>query len=170
MIRIGKIAATHGLQGGLVLTHIVGDGKWLKKGTALLLEINKGSRIPFFVAGFRIADNETIVITLEEVPTVTEAKRLVSKTVFVDEKLLAGYVDDTPLLWIGFKVKDRKLGVLGHIEDVFMTGTQWLAKLTIHDTEVLIPLVEQTVKKVDVRQKFIETLLPDGLLEVYLEK
>ena len=32
MIRIGKIVATHGLTGSLIMTHVAGDKNWLKKG------------------------------------------------------------------------------------------------------------------------------------------
>ena len=43
MIRIGKIVASHGLNGAVIMTHLGQDGKWLKKGDTLMLEMQKAS-------------------------------------------------------------------------------------------------------------------------------
>jgi 16S rRNA processing protein RimM len=168
MIRIGKIVATHGLKGGLILSHIVGDSKWLKKGSVLFLELNKGSYIPYFVADFKVNGPDEYIITVEDVDKVETAKRLVSKPAYVNEDILVGYSNQSPLLWIGFTLSDKKAGELGLIEDVLQTGSQWLAKLTIQDKEVLIPLIEQMVESIDIKKKTIKVNLPEGLLEVYL--
>lgn len=170
MIRIGKIVATHGLKGGLILSHIVGDSKWLKKGSALFVEMNKGSYIPYFVADFKVSgnDGDEYIVTVEDIDKVETAKRLVGKQAYVNEDILSGYTDQSPLLWIGFALTDKHAGPLGDVEDVLQTGTQWLAKLTYKGKEVLIPLIEQTIESIDIKKKTIKTNLPEGLLEVYL--
>ena len=168
MIRIGKIVATHGLQGSLVLTHIVGDSKWLKKDTTLFVEMQKGSFIPFFTASAKATNDEEYTISLEDVGYVDAAKRLVGRQVYVQEDVLANYADRSPLLWIGFTLVDKEKGNIGQIEDVMQTATQWLAKLTYQDTEVLIPLIEQTISQINLKTKIINITLPEGLLEVYL--
>lgn len=168
MIRIGKLVATHGLKGNLILSHIVGNSKWLKKGQALFVELQKGSHIPYFVADLKASANDEYIVQLEDIDKIESAKRMVSKHVYVQEDILAGHADDSPLLWIGFHMTDKKAGSLGVIEDVLQTGSQWLAKLTIQDKEVLIPLIEQMVKAIDIKKKTITTDLPEGLLEIYL--
>ena len=45
-------------------------------------------------------------------------------------------------------------------------GPQWLAKLTYEGKEVLVPLIEQMILDVNVRNKFIRMDLPEGLLEL----
>ena len=82
--------------------------------------------------------------------------------------VLAKHAADTPLLWIGFNLVDKQKGSLGPIEDVMQTGAQWLAKLTVEGKEVLIPLAEQMIIQVSVKNKFVRIDLPDGSLEVYL--
>jgi 16S rRNA processing protein RimM len=168
MIRIGKIVATHGLNGSMILTHIVGSSKWLKKDQTLMVEMQKGSFIPYFVSQVKATNDEEYVINVEDVDKVESAKRLVTKHVYVDEAVLSGYEKEAPLMWIGFTVKDKHKGNLGPIEDVMQTGSQWLAKLTYKDAEVLIPLIEQTIEQIDVKAKVIKTDLPEGLLDIYL--
>ncbi|MBL7720325.1 MAG: 16S rRNA processing protein RimM [Flavipsychrobacter sp.] len=167
MIRIGKIVAAHGLQGAVILTHIVGHSDWLKKEMPLFIELNKGSYIPYFTEQFRAANDEEYIVNLEEVTQVEQAKKLVGKQVYAQENLLEHTASDSPLLWIGFEVTDRKHGKLGKIDDVMLTANQWLAQLTYKDAEVLIPLIEQTIEGIDLKKKKIAVNLPEGLLEVY---
>lgn len=158
--------ATHGLQGAVILNHIVGESKWLKKDDVLFLEINKGSYIPHFVTSVKPSNDEEYILILEDVEKPEVAKKLVGKKVYVNEDVLSGFANESPLLWIGFNVVDKSIGTLGPIEDVLETGHQWLAKISYEGKEVLIPLIEQMILDVNVRNKFIRVDLPEGLLEL----
>jgi 16S rRNA processing protein RimM len=166
MIRIGKIVATHGLQGSVILTHVVGASDWLKKEDVLFLELNKGSYIPFFVTAAKAMNDEEYIVGLEDVSQMEEAKKLTGKQAYVKEDILTGHEKDSPLLWIGFKMVDKEKGALGHIDDVMQTGSQWLASLRYEGKEVLVPLIEQMILDVNIRNKFIRVDLPEGLLEL----
>jgi len=170
MLRIGKIVATHGLQGSLILSHIVGESDWLKKDDTLFIELRKGSYIPYFVATAKGSNSEEYILQVEDVTTVEEAKKLVGKPAYVNEDILAKHADDSPLLWIGFNLVDKTRGGLGTIEDVMQAGAQWLAKITYEGKEVLIPLVDQMILDVNIRNKYLRMDLPEGLIEVYLDK
>ena len=168
MIRIGKIVATHGLNGALILTHVVGNANWLKKGQVILLEMQKGSYIPYFIAQLKANNDKEYIINVEDIDKIESAKKLVTKQVYVDENILAAYAKQSPLLWIGFNVIDKNKGRIGSIQDVSQTGYQWLAKVIYNNSEVLIPLIDEMIEKVDVKNRTIEMELPEGLLEVYL--
>ncbi len=167
MIRIGRLVATHGLNGAIVLTHVMGDGKWLKKELPLMVEINKGSFIPYFLRDFKLHGDEEAVIFFEEVDTVDAAKRLVQKNIYLDQEELKEYVKKSPLLWIGFNVVDAKLGSLGPMVDVLESAGHWLGKIMYNGNEALIPLVNPVLIEVNARNKWIRVDLPDGLLEIY---
>ncbi len=169
MIRVGKIVATHGLNGSLILTHIVGNSKWLKKDHVLMIEMQKGSYIPHFVSQCKATNDEEYIINVEDIDKVESAKKLVTKHVYVDESILKGYEKQSPLLWIGFNLIDKNEGELGAIEDVLQTGNQWLAKITYKNKEVLIPLINETIDGLDIKKRTINMTLPEGLLEVYLD-
>jgi len=166
MIRIGKIVATHGLKGSVVLMHVVGKSDWLNEGEALFLELNKGSYIPFFVTAARSVNDEEYIVNLEDIETVEAARRLTSRQAYVKEDILGRHTTDSPLLWIGFNIVDKEKGGLGIIEDVMQTGHQWLAKITYEGREVLIPLIEQMISDVNTRNRYIRVDLPEGLLEL----
>lgn len=165
MIRIGKIAGTHGLKGELLLSHMLESG-WLKKEIPLFLTLRRDTHIPFFVEHFQEQDENTYRIKLEDVNTMEAARALTGKHVLVDEKWVNLTTDASPLLWIGFAIHDKELGEVGALKDVFQTAHQWLGELDYQGREVLIPLVPQTILKLDVKKKTIFMDLPAGLLDI----
>ena len=167
MIRIGKIVATHGINGAVIMTHIAGNRTWLKTGNALMLEVQKGSMIPYFVAQIRATSDEEFILNFEDMTSPQEAKRLVGKAVYADEKLLESLAKESPLMWIGFTISDAHYGNLGTLDDVMQTGAQWIGKIEYKGNEVLLPLVDATLVGIDIRSKILKTRMPEGLLEVY---
>lgn len=166
MIRIGKIVAAHGLQGNIIISHVVGKSDWLKKDDVLFVELNKGSFIPYFVTGAKAANQEEYIVGVEDVESVEAAKKLVGKQVYVKDDILSEHTEDSPLMWIGFKLVDKTKGGIGEIKDVVSTGAQWLATLDYEGREVLIPLIEQLILDVNTRNKYIRMDLPEGLLDI----
>lgn len=166
MIRIGKIAATHGLKGEVIVTHILNKKGWLNKNDVLFLELNKNSFIPFFVTGIKADREDECVIKLEDLETVEAAKKLIGKKVYMEEILLEKQNIDSPLLWIGFNIIDKQMGEIGKINDVMQTAHQWLASVNYNDKEILIPLIQEMIVDLNIRNKYIRMDLPEGLLEV----
>lgn len=166
MVRIGKIAGTHGLQGAVVLTHVLGKSNWLKKDSILFLELLKSSYIPHFIESFKPLNDGEYLLLLEDVNTVETAKKLVGRNVYADQQIMNNTSVDSPLRYIGFNLVDKTIGSVGTIEDVVQVGPQWLAKLTVNDNEVLIPLVEAFIVDVNTRNRFIRMDLPEGLLDL----
>ncbi|MFI5195892.1 MAG: ribosome maturation factor RimM [Chitinophagales bacterium] len=168
MIRIGKIVATHGINGSLILSHVVGKSTWLKKKHILLVEMQKGSYIPYFISQFKPNNDKEYLIEFEDIDKIEAAKKLVTKQVYVDESILSDFAAQSPLLWIGFILIDKNKGEIAPIEDVVHSGNQWLAKLTYQNKEALVPLIDQFIEKVDIKAKTVRVILPEGLLEIYI--
>lgn len=160
--------ATHGLQGAVVLTHILGKSGWLKNDDTLFVAMYAESYIPFFVVSAKAANDEEYIVQLEDLGTVEAARKLIGKAVYVDEKNIVQHATDSPLLWIGFNLVDREKGSLGPIEDVLQTGSQWLARISYQGKEALIPLVPELILDVNTRNRYVRVALPEGLLDVYL--
>lgn len=166
MLRIGKIVATHGLNGTLIMTHIAGKSNWLKTEQAIFVAINKESRIPFFVQKFKAVNNEEYQILLDDIDTVEAAKKLIGKQVYVPAEQLGEATVDNPLMWIGFEVVDAEKGSLGKLLDMAQTGHQWVGTVFYNDKEVLLPMVKPLLVEVNLRNKFIRMDLPEGLLDL----
>ncbi|MFN9710844.1 MAG: 16S rRNA processing protein RimM, partial [Bacteroidota bacterium] len=68
---------------------------------------------------------------------------------------------------IGYTLLDKEK-VLGIIDEVIEQPHQILCRLIINEKEVLIPLNESTIQKINHPKKQVHTDLPEGLLEIYL--
>jgi 16S rRNA processing protein RimM len=167
MIRVGKIVATHGLAGDVVVTHVTGRKGWLKADDVLFVSLVKGSFIPHFITNVKSFSEDEIILHFDETESMEAARLLVRKEVFVQEEMLMHAAQDSPLLWIGFEAIDETAGSLGAIEDIYQTAQQWLATVRINGKEALLPLIDQTLKGVDLKKKQVRLSLPDGLLDIY---
>lgn len=167
---IGKLVSVFGLQGEFVLKHSLGKKSSLRGVEAIFLEERKNSFIPYFVQKTSAKDHEHIFIKLEGIETKEDARRLVQIPVYLSEAdFKAQTASSAPLSLLGFTVKDKEHGELGVIEEVIEMPMQVLARLTYRAREVLLPLNEQSLIKVDKKNQVVHVDLPEGLLDIYMD-
>jgi 16S rRNA processing protein RimM len=73
----------------------------------------------------------------------------------------------SPAGLLGYSIIDNN-NPLGEILEVIEQPHQLLCRLEIKGKEVLIPLHEESLQKVDHKKKQVLVELPEGLLEIYL--
>jgi len=167
-IGIGKIAGTHGLKGDLVLKHALGKATTLKGLKAVFMQDKAGSFLPWFLESGKIKSDTETVIKLEGIDTVEMARTILQKEVWLNQADFHQYAAKNAVIsFIGYMVNDNGQP-LGVIEEIIEQPHQVLCRLFINKREVLIPLHDETLKRVDTRNKIIHVELPDGLLDVYL--
>ena len=166
---IGKLATTHGLEGRLVLRHNLEDKGIWNKLPHIFIEIQRESYIPYFIEERKVISHNEVLLKLDEIDSVELARTISGKSVYLEEEVYARLkpkaISGT---MVGFTISDKTIGVLGKIEDIFETPGQVLATLHFKGKEVLVPLVEATIIKVDAATRTIYVDLPAGLLDVYL--
>lgn len=171
-IQIGKLVATHGINGTLILAHGVGEKLKAEASTrikALFIEPVKGVYIPYFVQKISIRKPGEWLLQLEGVESKEAAKLLTRKNVWLPRKDFDSLVDGfQPISLIGYTVVNQGQK-LSEVEEVIEQPHQILLRLTYQGKEVLIPLHAETLKKVDPERRSVHVELPAGLLEIYLE-
>ena len=167
-IRIGKIAGIFGLKGEVVLQHALGTSN-LEGLEKIFIKDKTGNLLPWFVELTRSKNTEEVYLKLEEVTAPEAAKPLLQKEVWLGEDDFKRYASKSaPISLLGYTIKDGKQ-VLGTIQEIIEQPHQLLCRITVRGKEVLIPLHEESLKKVDHRYKNVTVTLPDGLLDVYLD-
>jgi 16S rRNA processing protein RimM len=73
----------------------------------------------------------------------------------------------SPINLLGFGVVENDQ-VLGKILEVIEQPHQVLCRIEYQNREVLIPLHEETILKIDRKKNQVIVALPPGLLEIYL--
>jgi 16S rRNA processing protein RimM len=166
---IGKLVGAHGLQGELLLVHELGKKTSLKGLAAIFIEEKKGSFIPWFIESTKIKSEEEVYLKLEGINTREAAIKLVQKKVWLPEADYKKFASkSSPAGLLGYTIVDAG-NPLGEILEVIEQPHQLLCRLEIKGKEVLIPLHEESLQKVNHSKKEVLVELPEGLLEVYLQ-
>jgi 16S rRNA processing protein RimM len=167
-IHIGKIVASFGLNGELILLHVLGKKLVLKGVEAIFIEQVKHSFIPYFLQSSKAKTIDESYVMVEGITTKEQTKKLISKQVWLleaDFRRLVG--TNSPISLLGFQLFDG-IDLIGKIDEVINQPHQVLLKVMYKGKEALIPLHDQTLQKIDRKTGEVHVILPDGLLELYV--
>lgn len=166
--KIGKLVAAFGVNGQLILQHELGKKTSLKGLAAIFIEDRAKSFLPWFIAETKVKSLDELYITLEGVNNRETALKLTQKHVWLPEADFKKFASaSAPASLLGYEVFDKE-NLLGPILEVIEQPHQLLCRLEIDTKEVLVPLNEGTLHKIDHKKKQVRVTLPDGLLEIYL--
>ena len=166
-IKIGKLAATYGFKGDVILVHEFGKKTALKDLKTIFVEDRQGSFLPWFIQSARAKSEKEIYLKLEGIDTKEAATVVLQKTVWLPEEDFQRYAAKAaPAAMLGFDIiQDGKS--LGPVLELIEQPHQLLCRIELEGKEVLIPLNESSLKKIDPKKKQIIVELPDGLLDIY---
>ena len=166
--RLGKLVASFGLKGELILSHSLGKKSSLKGLAAIFTEDKKNSFLPWFIETARAKTDDEVYIKLEGIDTKEAAMRLTRKEVWLPEAEFKKHAaKSAPVSLLGYTIYEGA-EPLGEILEIIEQPHQVLCRLEIRGKEVLIPLHEETLEKVDHKNKKVVASLPEGLLDIYL--
>jgi 16S rRNA processing protein RimM len=168
--QIGRIAKVHGLRGEVNVMLDV-DYPEDYDGLEHLFIDQKGRLIPFFLEHFVIQPGGKALAKFEELNTIEQVESLVGAEVYLPLSELPELEEDQYYYHelIGFEVIDEVLGLIGPVQIIYDLETQDLLGVTHQGKEVLIPIQDGIITKVDKVEKKVFCQLPEGLLDIYLE-
>ena len=165
--KIGKIAATFGVQGQLILEHSLGKKTSLKGLEAIFIEEKKDSFLPYFIIGSKIKNESEIYISLEGLQSKESAHYLIKKEVWLTESDFKKYAAGAaPISLLGFVIVDNDVEI-GEVIEVIEQPHQVLCAVMIDGKEALIPVHESSLEKIDKKNRRLYIDIPEGLLDIY---
>lgn len=168
--KIGKIVATHGVTGKVVLQHSLGKVSDLKGTEAIFLEIQKDNLLPYFIKSATSKNEEQTFLELEQIGSPESAKKILRKEVWLAQRDFEKHRHaSAPISLLGFTAFDQKEN-LGEILEVIEQKHQTLCKVMLGKNEAWLPVHEETLKHVDAKKRQVFLQLPDGLLDVYRDQ
>jgi 16S rRNA processing protein RimM len=161
LVRFGYFSRTVGLKGELVLKE---EGGKVKDDIEAIFVETAAGHAPYFVKSVRF-NRDAVVFSLEDIDTLEQAKKLNGKAVYADEKFIVANVQH---FLIGYKLIDAQAGEVGFITEVDESGPQTLLHIKSGEKDVMLPLVDDFVEKIDKKKKTIYFKAPEGLIQMYL--
>jgi 16S rRNA processing protein RimM len=165
--KIGKLAASHGLTGELILQHSLGKKTLLKDVEVIFIEEPKDNFIPHFIEKTSIKSDTETYIKLEGVDNKEVARKITPKNIWLQEEDFNKHkAKAAPIALLGYDLIDGETN-LGAIIEVNEMPHQILCTILYKGNEALIPIHGANLIKMDDKNKKVYVEVPEGLLEIY---
>lgn len=167
-LKVGKIVNTHSLKGEVkVISSTDFEEERFKKGSKLL--ITRGNQLirEVVVQSYRNHKN-FLLVKFEGIDSAEEAEKLKNLQIKIDSDEV-GELEENEFYFhqiIGCEVFDENDKNLGEIIDILMPGANdvWVIKGE-NGKEILIPYIEDVVKKIDITSKKVNIEVMEGLID-----
>lgn len=166
---LGKISKPFSYKGELILFLDVDDLSRYEKLNFVYLDI-AGRLVRYDIINSRFHGNK-LVVALQDV-TSEEANLLVGKDMYLPLDMLPKLEGNNFYFHevIGFEVFDNKKGNIGKIKEIIENTTHPIMSIDYKGKEILVPIVDEFVKKVDRDKKILNIEAPQGLIDIYLNE
>lgn len=166
--KIGYIQKPHGIHGELVIRFQEEYYETLEEMPILLLEIDQ-LLVPYFISedGLRFKSGESVIVKLDWIDADWKAKDLCGLAVYVDQNDVVELEDEMgPHTLVGYQLYEETLGLIGEINDVHDYAGNLLLSVEYQGKDVLIPLNENLLVRLDDDLCEIELQIPEGLFDL----
>ena len=126
--------------------------------------------VPFFIEKSSLQKSNLLRVKFEEVDSEEDAEDLLKCDLYLPLNLLPELSEDQFYFHevIGFTVEDEIYGTVGTLTGINDTTSQALFEIEKDGKQILIPMNDQFLVKVDKKNKKIFVKTPEGLIDLYL--
>lgn len=166
--QLGKITKPFGFKGQVIFFLDVDDPMAYEGLESAFVEV-KGALVPYFFKIININGNKATV-QFDDL-TAEQALALVGGDLYLPLSMLPKLTGNQFYFHEveGFNVIDSQHGDIGTIRTVIDYPAQPLFQIFKGETEILIPVVDPVIDRVDRENKTIYITAPKGLIELYLD-
>jgi len=136
---------------------------------AIFLDL-RNNLVPFFVEHSQLHKSELLRLKFEDIDTDADADIIIKSELYLPLDLLPKLEGNKFYFHevIGFTIKDKNYGYVGIIKSINDTTAQALFEIESNGKEILIPMNDEFILKVDRASKTILVETPEGLIDLYL--
>ena len=166
---LGKIAKKFSFKGEVLVYLDTDEPELYENMESVFVEFNK-NLVPFFIENSSLHKNDFLRVQFEDVDSEEEADSILNCDVYLPLSMLPKLEGNKFYFHevIGFEIEDKRLGVFGKIVSINDSSAQPLFEVVNGTVEILVPMIDQFLVKIDRENKKVVMDLPEGLVEMYL--
>ena len=166
---LGKIVSKFSFRGEVLAKLDTDEPELYTEMESVFVEFNK-NLVPFFLERAQLHKSTLLRIKFEDVEEEADADDLIGAELYLPLSSLPKLDDDKFYFHeiIGFKVTDESFGYVGVIKSINDHASQTILIIDREGKDVLVPLNDDFVTKVDKENKTMTLNTPDGLIDMYL--
>ncbi|MCA0152100.1 ribosome maturation factor RimM [Winogradskyella vincentii] len=166
---LGKIVKKYSFKGELLAKLDTDEPDLYNNLDAIFVDL-RGNLVPFFIERSQLHKSDLLRLKFEDVDSEADADSLLKSDLYLPLDLLPKLEGDKFYFHevIGFSIKDKNFGEVGIIKNINDSTAQALFEIDRDGTEILIPMNDEFIVKIDRKNKTIHVNTPEGLIDLYL--
>ncbi|MEY8780267.1 ribosome maturation factor RimM [Allomuricauda sp. XS_ASV26] len=166
---LGKVVSKYSFKGEVLVKLDTDEPDIYENMESVLVSLGN-NLVPFFIDRCRLHKSNLLRIDFEEVKDEPTADKLIGSELYLPLTMLPPLTGNKFYYHevIGFTVMDELHGDIGIVESVNDSASQDLFEVKKGDKELLIPVSDDIITKIDRENKTIHVKTPEGLVGLYL--
>ena len=166
---LGKIVSKFSFKGEVLVKLDTDEPEIYENMESVFISLGN-TLVPFFIEKCVLHKSSLLRILFEDVENEAEADNIMGAALYLPLKFLPALTGNKFYYHevIGFILKDTVYGDIGTVHGVNDTTAQALFEAEKDGKQLLLPITDDIVKKVDRENKTIHVVAPEGLVELYL--
>jgi len=167
---LGKIVSKFSFKGEVLIKLDTDEPEEYTGMESVFVEYNE-NLVPFFIERSGLHRSTLLRVKFEDVDTEDDAEDIMKCDVYLPLNKLPELDGDKFYFHeiIGFTVEDVNYGTVGKITAINDSTSQSLFEIDKDGKQVLIPLNDEFIEKLDKKNKIIFVKTPEGLIDLYLD-
>jgi len=166
---LGKIVSQFSFKGELLIKLDTDEPEAYTEMESVFVDINE-NLVPFFIVKSSLHRSTLLRVRFEDVDSAEEADEIMKCGVYLPLTMLPELEGDKFYFHeiIGFTVEDINYGNIGKVVSINDSTAQALFEIEKGDKQILIPMNDEFIEKLDKKNKIIYLKTPEGLIDLYL--
>ena len=167
---LGKIVKKYSFKGELLAKLDTDEPNIYENLDTIFIDVN-GTLIPFFIEKSQLHKSDLLRLKFEDVSCEADADALLKSDLYLPLDLLPKLQGNKFYFHevINFQIIDENFGPVGNVKGVNDTTAQALFEVDRDGIEILIPVNDDFIIKLDKINKTIIVNTPPGLIKLYLK-
>jgi len=166
---LGKIVSQFSFKGELLIKLDTDEPEAYTEMESVFVDINE-NLVPFFIVKSSLHRSTLLRVRFEDVDSEEEADEIMKCDVYLPLTMLPELEGDKFYFHeiIGYTVEDINYGNIGKVVSINDSTAQALFEIEKDDKQILIPMNDEFIEKLDKKNKIIYLKTPEGLIDLYL--
>ena len=166
---LGKVVSKYSFKGEVLVKLDTDEPEIYENMESVFVQLGQ-NLVPFFIDRCRLHKSALLRIDFEEVKDEPTADKLIGSELYLPLTMLPKLSGDKFYFHevIGFTLMDEVHGDIGIIQSVNDSTSQDLFEVEKDGKQLLIPISDEIITKLDRKNKTIHVKTPDGLVDLYL--
>lgn len=166
---LGKIVRKYSFKGELLAKLDTDEPEMYENLDSVLIDFGP-SLVPHFFESSQLHKSTLLRMKLEDIDTEEDADDLIGASLYLPLTMLPKLQGDKFYYHeiIGFTAIDKTFGPIGEITGVNDITSQAIFEIDRDGNQVLVPMIDEFINKLDREKKEIHLDVPDGLIELYI--